>query len=257
MRLNVHAWGDTGAAAIVCLHGLSAHGRRFSRLAEERLQQRYRVLSFDLRGHGHSPTVPPWSLDTHVADVLETADHCGVGAAIWIGESFGGRLVLELGAIAPERVERAILLDPGLQQTPEKSLQHAEGERTERLYRSAEEALRERKTLPLLARTPEECIVGEIRDHLAELPGGLFRFRYCHSTAVTVWGELCKPLPSLPPIPTLMITGRDSGFVTDAQTADLRARLSDTLVEATVPGGHVVLWDGYAETADSIDAFLH
>src|SRR5437773_2152002 len=37
MQLHVHEWGDAGAPALVCLHGVSAHGRRFRRLAEERL----------------------------------------------------------------------------------------------------------------------------------------------------------------------------------------------------------------------------
>ena len=29
MRLHVHEWGDAAAPPLVCVHGVSAHGRRF------------------------------------------------------------------------------------------------------------------------------------------------------------------------------------------------------------------------------------
>jgi alpha-beta hydrolase superfamily lysophospholipase len=37
MRLRLHECGDGGAPPVVCVHGVAAHGRRFSRLAEDRL----------------------------------------------------------------------------------------------------------------------------------------------------------------------------------------------------------------------------
>ena len=54
MELNLHAWGDVTAPPVVFLHGLNAHGRRFRRLAEERLADRFHVLAPDLRGHAGS-----------------------------------------------------------------------------------------------------------------------------------------------------------------------------------------------------------
>ena len=61
---------------------------------------------------------PPWNLATHVDDVLDTVEAAGVERAAWVGHSFGARLVLELCARAPERVERAVLLDPAIQLLP-------------------------------------------------------------------------------------------------------------------------------------------
>ena len=95
MLLQLHEWGDPGAPPVVCVHGVNAHGRRFRRLAEERLADRYRVLAPDLRGHGGSEWDPPWTIATHVHDLLETVDDAGVRGADWVGHSFGGRLVLE------------------------------------------------------------------------------------------------------------------------------------------------------------------
>ena len=63
MRLNTHEWGDPSAPPVVCLHGVTGHGLRFRRLAEERLADRFHVVAADLRGHGHSTWDEPWDID--------------------------------------------------------------------------------------------------------------------------------------------------------------------------------------------------
>src|SRR5688572_19752174 len=110
--LHVHEWGSTAGDPIVCLHGVTGHSARYRRLAE-RLPDR-RVVALDLRGHGRSTWLAPWGIETHVADLVETARSLGIESAVWIGHSFGGRLVAELATRHPERVERAVLLDPAL-----------------------------------------------------------------------------------------------------------------------------------------------
>src|SRR6266576_2650399 len=118
MRLHVRSWGDPEAPPLVCLHGVTGHGERFRRLAEQRWGERFHVLAPDLRGHGRSGYEPPWTISTHVADLIETVDALGIGRADWVGHSFGGRLVLELAARDPERIRRAVLLDPAIQILP-------------------------------------------------------------------------------------------------------------------------------------------
>src|SRR5436309_7970401 len=122
MRLHVHEWGDRDAPPLVALHGVTAHGRRFQRLADERLASRFRVIAPDLRGHGRSDWEPPWTFETHVADIVETLDALGVDQADIVGHSFGGRLVLELAAAHPTRVRRAVLLDPAIRVLPHVAL---------------------------------------------------------------------------------------------------------------------------------------
>ena len=59
MRLHTESLGDGDGVPVVCLHGLTGHGRRFRRLAEERLSA-HRVVGVDYRGHGYSTWEPPW-----------------------------------------------------------------------------------------------------------------------------------------------------------------------------------------------------
>jgi lipase len=255
MRLHVHEWGDRDAPPLVALHGVAAHGRRFRRLAEERLARRFRVLAPDLRGHGRSEWQPPWTIATHVADVVETLDSFGISRPDWLGHSFGGRLLLELAARAPERLRRVALLDPAIQVLPHVAFDFAELERHERVFSSVEEAVDVwASTAPW---TPRAAIEADVAEHLERRNGGL-RYRYCQSCVVSLYGELAvePPPPETLTAETLLLYSPEFGLVRRRQISDYAAALGDRLNVVTVPGGHNVYWDAFDETADAIDAFL-
>ena len=256
MLLQLHEWGEPDAPPVVCLHGVNAHGRRFRKLAEERLAKRFRMLAPDLRGHGSSEWEPPWTIATHAHDVLETLDDAGVRSAQWIGHSFGGRLLLELAALAPERVERAALLDPAIQLLPHVGFDFAERERADRAYDSAEDAIRQR--LESGGPTPREFLQEEMREHLVEHADGKLRFRYCQAAVVAMYAELCTPPPAPETLrmPSLLVHAGEFGLVREDQLDEFERALAGSLKIVEVPGGHMVYWDAYDETADALDAFL-
>jgi lipase len=249
MRLHLHEWGDPDAPAVVCLHGITAHGLRFRRLAEERLADRFRVLAPDLRGHGRSEPEPPWTFATFVADVLETIDAAGVSSAAWIGHSFGGRLVVETAATAPERVERVVLLDPAFHVLPHVALNRAETRRE--TWASPEEAVAAR--LESDPESPREFVEEDMEQHLEPTPDGRYRFRYCRSTVVSVYGELATQPPPRGAVqaPVLIVYSPAFGLVREEHLA----AYSDAEILA-VPGGHMVYWDAWQQTADAVERFL-
>jgi lipase len=257
MRLHAQEWGDPAGRPVVCLHGVLAHSGRFRKLAHERLAA-CRVVALDLRGHGHSEWEPPWDLDTHVDDLRETAAAHGIERATWIGHSFGGRLVMELTARAPELVEGAVLLDPAVWVPPEIALQRAEQERIERVFASPAEAIETRLAVGNLYHTPRELLEEEMREHLVPAGDGRFRYRYCQSAVVAAYGELSKPPPPFESlhVRTLLVRGALTDVVPEAIADVYRDALGDRIDVVTVPGGHIVLWDAHAETADAIERFL-
>jgi lipase len=257
MKLHVHEWGTPDAPPVVCLHGITAHGGRFRRLAEERLIDRFHVVAFDLRGHGHSSWEPPWSLATHVDDVLETLDALGAESAAWIGHSFGARLILELAGREPQRIARAALLDPAIRIRPDNALRLTELELAEQRYAAPEEAQPPASAARVL-RAPAERLVEDCAEHLEQLVDGTWRWRYCRSAVVAILGELATwpPTPEEIAFPTLIVVGADESVVGERQLARYRRALSDRLEVVTVPGGHGVLWDAYDETADAVAGFL-
>ena len=252
MLLHVHEWGDPAAPPVLCLHGVMAHGRRFRRLAEERLTH-FRVLAPDLRGHGRSGWEPPWTIEQHVDDLRETLEAAGVERATVIGHSFGGRLTLELTAVG--LAERIVLLDPVVWVPPAIMLERAEQARNDRSFANEDEARAERAELSPLA--PRELIDEEFQEHLVEGEDGRLRFRYSQAAVVAALGELSQRPPDweLLQVPTLLVVGADTDVTVPAVVEALRTELAGLEV-VTVPGRHVVLWDAYEETADAIGTFL-
>jgi 3-oxoadipate enol-lactonase len=81
-----------------------------------RLAARYRVIRYDERGYGRSPTpVAPY---TQLADLAAVLDHLGVAQAVLVGHSGGGVPALGLALAEPARVRSLVLIAPGVQDYP-------------------------------------------------------------------------------------------------------------------------------------------
>jgi lipase len=253
VRLHLREWGEPDGAPIVCLHGVSAYGGRFRRLAEERLAARYHVLAPDLRGHGRSSWDEPWTLAAHLEDVVESVGKPGV----WIGHSFGGRLVAELIARKPETVERAVLLDPALTVPPD----YAQFLADEELGQQSSFATREEAVEAYLAERPRpvsEDVLRQANEQIEQGPDGRFRFLWSPEAVATAYLE-CAALPAPwyeAGVPTLIVAGLLSKFVSVGEAEVYKRALGDAFQLVVVPGGHSVLWDGFDETADAIERFL-
>ena len=253
MKLALEEWGDPGAGRVVCLHGVTSHGRHFARLAKA--LPGHHVLAPDLLGHGSSPYEPPWSLERHLEAVVDTV---GAEPAFLLGHSFGARLAFELAARAPKLVPRLVLLDPAIQVPPPVALYAAENARRERAYVSFDEGIERRYEESQLTRAPRELVEEELRGHLVQGEDDRFRYRYSQAAVVAAYGDLAsEPVPfEEVRIPTLLVLGETSYLPYDHLLDAHREALGDLLEVVVVPGGHTVLWDALEETAAAVASFL-
>ncbi|MDE3132836.1 MAG: 3-oxoadipate enol-lactonase [Acidobacteriota bacterium] len=75
------------------------------------LARSFRVITFDQRGHGASPIPPgPYAMSDLGEDVIALLDRLGVERASYVGLSIGGMAGIWLGANAPERLDRLVLM---------------------------------------------------------------------------------------------------------------------------------------------------
>ena len=98
---------------IFLIHGIGASRASFAGLVPH-LKNEYRVISYDLRGHGASPKpTPPYTLDDLVEDLEALRKELGIEKAHFAGHSLGGMIGPAYARKYPQHV-----LSVGLYATP-------------------------------------------------------------------------------------------------------------------------------------------
>jgi len=100
--------GAPDAPVLVLSHSLGCSLEMWDPQAPA-LAERYRLLRYDLRGHGSSPAPPgPYAIADLGADLLALLDRLEVRRAHLCGLSLGAMVSLWLAARHPERVDRLV-----------------------------------------------------------------------------------------------------------------------------------------------------
>ncbi len=113
MSVHVRESGPAQAPALILLHGMGASLHTWEPWARA-LDNSFRVIRFDLPGHGLTPPDPAGDYsETRSHEILAALmDSLGVVRATLIGNSMGGRIAWSFAAAQPERVEKLVLISP-------------------------------------------------------------------------------------------------------------------------------------------------
>jgi 3-oxoadipate enol-lactonase len=109
----IHHWvgGPPGQPLVVLTHGAGVDHRSFDVLAPL-IAKSYRVLNWDVRGHGLSqPVGEPFSIPLAVEDLLALLEQLGYREAVLVGHSNGTYISQELVFRYPERVQAIVIAD--------------------------------------------------------------------------------------------------------------------------------------------------
>lgn len=96
---------------VVLIHAFSVDRRMWDEQVVA-LQDRFRVIRYDLRGHGQS--APPSGPYTGYGDLLSLLDELDMARASLVGLSAGAELAINFAIAHPDRVDRLVLASPGL-----------------------------------------------------------------------------------------------------------------------------------------------
>jgi 3-oxoadipate enol-lactonase len=111
--LSVHyrVEGPAEAPPLLLIHSLGTTLEMWAPQATA-LAGKFRVISYDLRGHGLSEaTDGPYTLDLLAGDALGLLDHLGLARAHVAGVSLGGMIAQTLGIASGDRVRSLVLGD--------------------------------------------------------------------------------------------------------------------------------------------------
>jgi 3-oxoadipate enol-lactonase len=100
LRYELCGVGET----VTLVHGLASSMATWDRHVAS-LAARFRVLRFDLRGHGGSDSPPgPWTIAEIAEDIGKLLDALGIARTVLVGHSGGGVLALAFALAHQERI---------------------------------------------------------------------------------------------------------------------------------------------------------
>lgn len=223
---------------LVFLHGYGLNARAYLRLLSRLGALGFTVIALDAAGHGGTPTLPAEAtLEGRVDLTLRALDALGIGKAVFLGHSMGGRMIVDLAARAPERVLAAVLLNAAAGAPFDESI--SPGHRSpravaERLLAVAVDAQRDPRRLPL----------GELAGYLRVMAGALARNARAPLgltgalRALLGSGDFAEKLVAMRAngVPTIVVHGEKDGVVPFENAYDMAERADAALYR--VPGAH-------------------
>jgi 3-oxoadipate enol-lactonase len=118
-EISYEIHGKEGAPWLVLSHSLACSARMWDPQIQA-FSDRFRILAYDLRGHGASAApAAPYTLDMLADDVVALMKHAGIERAAFVGLSIGGMIGQTLALKQPQLFERMVLADTGHAQNAE------------------------------------------------------------------------------------------------------------------------------------------
>ena len=113
--LRIHYQQVGEGPDLVLIHGLTGNLAVWHLRIVPELAEHSRVLTYDLRGHGHSDTPScGYTLDAMAEDLLELLDELEIERPLIAGHSYGADVALYHALRQPDRIREAIAIEAAL-----------------------------------------------------------------------------------------------------------------------------------------------
>ncbi len=220
--------GPADAPVVALVHGLGLN-RQVWRAYVSRLQHRYRVLNYDLYGHGDSISPPQEaSLTLFSEQLLGLLDELGIAACSIVGFSLGGMINRRFAIDHPGRLRALAILNspherdaPAQQLVEQRALDSAGGGPGATLDATIERWF----TPAFIAAHPE--YIDEVRGWV--LANDVDDYAQCRRVLAFGVLELIRPEPPIAH-PTLVITCENDSGSTPAMSQSIAAEIDGAQV---------------------------
>jgi 3-oxoadipate enol-lactonase len=252
-KLAVHMAGRPQAPVIMLGHSILTSNRMWLGQIALLVQQGYRVVSVDARGHGQSSEPhTQCSMDDLVADNIHVLDVLEIHHAHFMGLSLGGMVGIGLGILHPDRIASLIICSARADAPTTSGL----------LLDERIAAAREQGTEALAASTSERWFGNQYLDAHPDIARAMTEM--IAETSVGGFIACARALQGLDYLtrlgniaaPVQLIAGARDGVLPDAMR-ELESRISGAQLEIIPDAGHLPNIDQQRAFNDAIVRRLH
>ena len=246
--------GKTGDPVIIFIHGFPFNKSMWNKQAEA-LKENYRIIAYDVRGHGSSDTgTKDFSIDLFAADLLNLMDALKIDKAILCGLSMGGYIALNAVENYPDHFDALILSDTtctaDTPEAKEKRMKTIESIKKDGVEKFAEESIKNLfapesfSTKKLEIAAVREMIVNTTEESLCKTLRAFYERK-----------ETCSKLSDLY-VPVLIMVGEEDKITPLAAAQLMNEKIKESSLSIVEHAGHLSNIENPSEFNNQLEEFV-
>ena len=246
--------GKTGDPVIIFIHGFPFNKSMWDKQMES-LKHGYRVIAYDVRGHGGSDTgTEDFSIELFATDLLNLMDTLKIDKAMLCGLSMGGYIALNAVENYPDRFDALILSDTtclaDTSEAKEKRIKTIENIRKNGVEKFADESIKN-----LFARESFSTKKNEIAA-VREMIVHTEEESLCKTLrAFYERKETCSKLSDIY-VPVLIMVGEEDKITPLAAAQLMQEKIKDSLLSIMEHAGHLINIENPLEFNNQLEEFV-
>jgi 3-oxoadipate enol-lactonase len=238
--------GAINAPAIILIHGFPLNKLMWNKQIGE-LKDRYRVIAYDIRGHGKTEAGDKdFSIELFVNDLICLMDALKIDKTILCGFSMGGYIALNAIVNYPDRFNAILLCDTNCAddspEAREKRMKAIESIKVNGLEQYAEESLK--KLFAPISFSKHSKEIAFVKDMIMKTSSqSLYKTLY----ALAERKETCTILQNIK-VPALIMVGKED----EITPPDVALSMHEKIIGSTI---HIIEHAGHLSNLENPDRF--
>ena len=254
ISVNYNDEGRDEAPVIIFIHGFPFTKSTWDAQTAA-LKNTYRVISYDIRGHGSSDVGDDdFSIQLFVSDLLCLMDRLNLDKAILCGLSMGGYIALLAVKNHPDRFEGLILSDTqcvaDTAEAKEKRLNTIESIKGNGVKKYADESIKNLFAAESFITRKNE--IADVRQMIIETPAQSL----CNTLlALSTRKETCSSLHDIK-IPVLILVGEEDKITPPAASRFMHEKIQKSVFSIITQAGHLANVENPIQYNSHLEDFL-
>ena len=246
--------GSIKTPTIIFIHGFPLNKSMWNKQVEE-LKENYRVIAYDIRGHGNSDAGDDdFSIEIFVNDLLSFMDALKIDKTILCGFSMGGYIALNAIENHPERFIALLLCDTNCAddkpEAKEKRMKAIESIKEKGLDQYAEESLK--KLFAPISFSKQIAEIAIVKEMIMKTPEQSL-FKTLHALAKRK--ETCTKLLEIK-VPVLIMVGKNDEITPTDVAMSMHEKIKGSTIQIIDHAGHLSNMENPNQFNEQLKNFL-